>query len=125
MPPDPGWIILDVCTSREMEILHEMERYYAAACQCDLPNPGHRGEIAARVDRLLEMINYAVVGYEPFFDVKLVVFPEFAHAAPVYPTADELLDKLAVSDPQRAYRSLCTQGEGTKRLYPDGNVSGS
>lgn len=82
-----------------MEILHEMERYYAAACQCDLPNPGHRGEIAARVDRLLEMIDYAVVGYEPFFDVKLVVFPEFAHAAPVYPTADELLDKLAVSIP--------------------------
>ena len=38
------------------------------------------------MDRLLGMIDRAVVGYEPFFDVKLVVFPEFAHAAPIYET---------------------------------------
>ena len=45
------------------------------------------------------MVNHAVIGYEPFFDVKLVVFPEFAHAAPIYETADELIDRLAVRIP--------------------------
>ncbi len=43
---------------------------------------------------MLGVINCAVVGYSPFLPVKLVVFPEFAHAAPVYETARELLDKL-------------------------------
>ncbi|TWU35993.1 nitrilase-related carbon-nitrogen hydrolase [Novipirellula artificiosorum] len=74
-------------------------RYYAAACQLDLPNPKHRDQIRSRVDRMLEMIDHAVVGYEPFFDVRLVVFPEFAHAAPIYPSAEELLDRLAVPLP--------------------------
>lgn len=76
-----------------------MERYYAAACQLDLPNPKHRDEIAARVKQMCDMIEYAVTGYEPFHDVKLVVFPEFAHAAPIYPTVDELADRLAVPVP--------------------------
>jgi predicted amidohydrolase len=75
------------------------ERFYAAACQFDLPNPLRREEIRPRVDRMLAMIDQAVSGYEPFFDVRLVVFPEFAHAAPVYPTAEELADKLAVPIP--------------------------
>ncbi len=39
------------------------------------------------------------MGYEPFFDIKLVVFPEFAHAAPIYETAEELSDRLAVPIP--------------------------
>ena len=38
-------------------------------------------------------------GYRPFFDVKLVVFPEFAHAAPIYSTVEELAEKLAVAIP--------------------------
>jgi len=76
-----------------------IERYYAAACQTDLPCPRSRDEIPDRVGFLLGMIDRAVVGYEPFFDVRLVVFPEFAHAAPVYQTVDELIDKLAVSIP--------------------------
>jgi len=75
------------------------DRYYAAACQIDLPNPTSREEIVPRVDRMLEMIDCAVTGYEPFHDVRLVVFPEFAHAAPIYPTVEELLDKLAVTIP--------------------------
>lgn len=75
------------------------DRYYAAACQLDMPNPTKRDEIAGRVERMLEMIDHAVVGYEPFFDVRLVVFPEFAHAAPIYPTVEELLDRLAVPIP--------------------------
>ena len=74
-------------------------RYYAAACQTDLPCPRHRREIADRVTSLLTMVDQAVVGYGPFFDVKLVAFPEFAHAAPVYETRAELFDKLAVPIP--------------------------
>jgi len=79
--------------------MSSIDRFYAAACQLDMPNPTKRDEIAGRVERMLEMIDQAVVGYEPVFDVRLVVFPEFAHAAPIYPTVDELLDTLAVPIP--------------------------
>jgi predicted amidohydrolase len=48
---------------------------------------------------MLEMVDMAVVGYRPFFPVRLVVFPEFAHAAPIYLTARELRDQLAVPLP--------------------------
>jgi len=44
---------------------------------------------------MLEMLEAAVTGSRPFLPVKLVVFPEFAHAAPVYPTVAELLERLA------------------------------
>jgi predicted amidohydrolase len=74
-------------------------RYYAAACQTDLPNPLTREGIQAHVDHMLAMIDRSVVGYAPFFPVRLVVFPEFGHAAPIYPTVDELLDRLAVPLP--------------------------
>jgi formamidase len=77
----------------------KLARYYAAACQLDLPNPTSRKQIHSRVDRMLNMVEYAVTSYEPFHDVKLVVFPEFAHAAPIFPTVDELLDRLAVPLP--------------------------
>ncbi|WP_165248639.1 nitrilase-related carbon-nitrogen hydrolase [Paludisphaera soli] len=74
-------------------------RYYAAACQTDLPCPRSRDEIAGRVGHMLGMVDRAVVGYGPFFDVRLVVFPEFAHAVPIYETVDELADRLAVPIP--------------------------
>jgi predicted amidohydrolase len=74
-------------------------RYAVAACQIDFPCPADRKEIANRVDRMLEMIDGAVVGYRPFFPVRLVVFPEFAHAAPIYPTVRELREKLALPLP--------------------------
>ena len=74
-------------------------RYAAAACQVDFPNPADRSGIKAHTDRMITMISQAVEGYAPFLPVKLVVFPEFAHAAPVYPTARELLDKLAIPIP--------------------------
>ena len=77
----------------------EIPRYYAAACQTDLPCPDDRSELPGRVDHLLEMVDRAVVGYSPFFDVRLLVFPEFAHAAPKYSTAEELSDRLAVPIP--------------------------
>jgi predicted amidohydrolase len=74
-------------------------RYAVAACQTDFACPATRAEIASRVDRMLEMIDGAVIGYRPFFPVRLVVFPEFAHAAPVYPTVAELREHLAVQLP--------------------------
>jgi predicted amidohydrolase len=74
-------------------------RYAACACQTDLPNPRDRSGIAAAAGHMLGMIDRAVLGYAPFAPVRLVAFPEFAHAAPVYPTAEELLDRLAVPIP--------------------------
>lgn len=73
--------------------------YYAAACQTNLASPKVRAGIVAHVNHMLAMIDRAVVGYAPFFDVKLIVFPEFAHAAPIYETVEELSDKLAVAIP--------------------------
>jgi predicted amidohydrolase len=74
-------------------------RYLAAACQTNFPNPTTRDDIPHRVNHMLGMIDKAVVGYAPFGDVRLVVFPEFAHAAPIYETVAELADKLAVPIP--------------------------
>jgi predicted amidohydrolase len=74
-------------------------RYSAAACQTDLPNPIDRREMRRNTDRILQMIDCAVAGAAPFLPVKLAVFPEFAHAAPIFPNADELIKKLAVEIP--------------------------
>lgn len=79
--------------------MSRIDRYYAACCQTDFPSARSRGEIASRVDRMLEMIDHAVLGYEPFFPVRLVVFPEFAHTPPVYFTVAELQERLAVPIP--------------------------
>ena len=76
-----------------------MIRYSAAACQTDLPNPIARAEMRANTDRMLAMIDQALAGAAPFLPVRLVVFPEFAHAAPVFPTVAELAQKLAVEVP--------------------------
>jgi len=74
-------------------------RYLAAACQTDFPNPQNRAGIAAHTSHMLAMIDRAVIGYRPFGDVRLLAFPEFAHAAPVYETVEELIDKLAIPIP--------------------------
>ncbi|MGE3958535.1 MAG: nitrilase-related carbon-nitrogen hydrolase [Vicinamibacterales bacterium] len=74
-------------------------RYSAAACQTDLPNPATRAEMRASTDRMVEMIDAAVAGSGPFLPVRLVVFPEFAHAAPRYATVADLLKHLTVSIP--------------------------
>ena len=76
-----------------------MIRYAAAACQTDLKNPLDRRDMSANTDRMLAMVDAAVAGSAPFLPVRLVVFPEFAHAAPVYPTVAELRDRLAVRIP--------------------------
>ena len=74
-------------------------RYSVAACQTDLPNPIERRQMRANTDRMLSMVDSAVAGSAPFLPVRLVVFPEFAHAAPVFVSAAELLEKLAVPVP--------------------------
>jgi formamidase len=74
-------------------------RYSVAACQTDLANPINRRLMRANTDRMLHMIDSAVAGSLPFLPVRLVVFPEFAHAAPVFPTASELIEKLAIEIP--------------------------
>src|SRR6201991_2965066 len=74
-------------------------RFAAAACQTDQPNPLARSAMRSNTDRMLNMIDSAVAGSAPFLPVRLVVFPEFAHAAPVFPTAAELLQKLSVPIP--------------------------
>ncbi len=75
------------------------ERYYAAACQTAFDSPRDRREIGDRVRRMVEMVEQTVVGYEPFFPVRLLAFPEFAHTPPCYPTVRELRDRLAVELP--------------------------
>jgi formamidase len=74
-------------------------RYAVAACQTDLPNPIDRGGMRENTDRMLAMIQCAVEGSAPFLPVRLIAFPEFAHATPVLPTVEELLRKLAVPIP--------------------------
>ena len=77
----------------------EQIRYSVAACQTDLPNPVERRAMRSNTERMLSMIDSAVAGSAPFLPVRLVVFPEFAHAAPVFSTAAELIEKLAVQIP--------------------------
>ena len=74
-------------------------RFSAACCQTDLANPLDRRQMASNTDRILSLIDSAVAGSAPFLPVRLVVFPEFAHAAPVFPTVRELREKLAVRIP--------------------------
>ncbi len=45
------------------------------------------------------MAEGTIVGYEPFHDVRLLVFPEFAHAAPIYDSVEMLTSRLAVELP--------------------------
>jgi formamidase len=72
---------------------------YAAACQTDFRSPADRSEIAERTRRMGEMVEQTITGYEPFFDVRLLAFPEFAHAAPAYDSVATLRDRLAIPVP--------------------------
>ena len=77
------------------------ELYYAASCQTDFPCPLQRKEIAERTRRMCTLVEQTIVGYEPFFDVRLLVFPEFAHAAPAYDNVAALHKNLAMYRKQR------------------------
>jgi predicted amidohydrolase len=72
---------------------------YAAACQTDFPAPTSREEIGERVQHMCSMVEQTLAGYEPFFDVRLFAFPEFAHAVPIHETVDKLRRHLAVPVP--------------------------
>ncbi|MBA3572792.1 MAG: nitrilase, partial [Pyrinomonadaceae bacterium] len=74
-------------------------RYSVAACQTDMPNPIDRRAMRANTDRMLSMIDSAVAGAKPFLPLRLVVFPEFAHSAPIFETSNELMEKLAIKIP--------------------------
>lgn len=69
-----------------------------------------------------------IVGYEPFHDIRLLVFPEFAHAAPVFDNVAKLREKLAVPVPNEhtdAYERIarkygCWMWTGTfLEVHPD------
>ena len=84
--------------------------YYAAACQTAFETPKNRDEIGLRTSRMCEMVEQTVTGYEPFFDVRLFVFPEFAHTPPCYPDVARLREHLAVELPNehtRKYEDVC------------------
>lgn len=84
-------------------------RYHAAACSTDFPCPETRSAIGERTQRMCEIVEQTVLGYEPFFDVRLLAFPEFAHAVPIYATVAELRNKLAIPVPNEhtdAYERL-------------------
>jgi len=85
-------------------------RYYAATIQTDFPAPQSRQDISSRCDSMCKLIEQTVLGYEPFFDVRLFVLPEFGHQVPIYPEAKTLHDKLAIEIPNKhtdKYISLC------------------
>jgi predicted amidohydrolase len=84
--------------------------YYAAACQTDFACPATREEIHQRTSRMCTLTEQTIIGYEPFHDVRLLAFPEFAHAAPVYDSVAKLRDRLAIPLPNEhtyRYEQLC------------------
>ncbi len=91
-------------------------RYSVAACQTDQPNPLDRREMRRNTQRMLSMIDSAVAGAAPFLPVRLVVFPEFAHAAPVFATAAELIQKLGVEIPNE-HTELLEQKAREHNIY--------
>src|SRR3954462_10583825 len=84
-------------------------RYSVAACQTDMANPVERREMRRNTERMLSRIDSAVAGSAPFLPVRLVVFPEFAHAAPGFPTVEELLQKLTVRIPNEHTERLAAK----------------
>ena len=83
--------------------------FYAAACQTDFACPATRADIGERTRRMCAIAEQTITGYAPFFDVRLLAFPEFAHAAPAYPTLAELKRHLAIPVPNEhteAYEAL-------------------
>jgi predicted amidohydrolase len=97
-------------------------RYTAAACQTDLPNPVHRSQMRANTDRMLSMIDSAVAGSAPFLPVRLIVFPEFAHAAPVFASVAELVDKLAVAVPNEHTERLAEKARAHEVYIQSGSM---
>lgn len=86
--------------------------YYAAACQTNFEAPTHRSQIGERVRHMCQMARNTIVGYEPFFDIRLLSFPEFAHAVPIHDNPRALHEQLAVTLPNEhidAYQAICRE----------------
>jgi predicted amidohydrolase len=86
--------------------------YYAAACQTDFMCPKNRNEIQSRTKRMCEIAKQTIIGYEPFYDVRLLAFPEFSHSAPIYETLEGLKANLSVPIPNEhtdQYQKLCKE----------------
>jgi predicted amidohydrolase len=81
--------------SRQAEHL----QYNASAIQVSNKNPEDRNGMKANTLRMLELAEHAVAGSKPFLPVRFIVFPEFAHAAPVYEDAATLIRKLGIEIP--------------------------
>ena len=97
-------------------------RYSVAACQTDMPNPVERGQMRLNTDRILDIIDAAVAGSAPFLPVRLVVFPEFAHSAPVFPTVRELLKKLTVPIPNEHTERLAQKARQHNLYIQSGSI---
>src|SRR5436309_7312122 len=100
----------------------EQIRYAAAACQTDMPNPVERREMRRNTERMSAMIDSAVAGSAPFLPVRLVVFPEFAHAAPIFPTVQELLQKLTVPIPNEHTERLTAKAREHDLFIQSGSM---
>lgn len=79
--------------------LNEELQYNVSAIQVSSRNPKERSEMKGNTERMLELAELAVVGSKPFLPVRFIVFPEFAHAAPVYEDAATLRRKLGIEIP--------------------------
>ena len=97
-------------------------RYSAAACQTDLPNPADRKAMRPNTDRIVDMIDAAVAGSQPFLPVRLVVFPEFAHAAPVYASVGDLLRNLTVQIPNEHTERLAAKAREHQIYIQSGSM---
>jgi predicted amidohydrolase len=85
-------------------------RFYAATIQTDFPAVQNRDQIAQRCQDMCDMVEKTIIGYEPFFDVRLFVFPEFGQKGPIYQEAKTLHDELAIELPNKhtdKYQKLC------------------
>src|SRR5258706_12641994 len=76
----------------------------------------------ANTDRMLSMIASAVAGAAPFLPLRLVVFPEFAHSAPVFETAKALLEKLAIQIPNEHTERLELKAREHNTYIPSGSM---
>jgi predicted amidohydrolase len=97
-------------------------RYSVAACQVDMPNPVERRAMRANTDRMLSMIDSAVSGSAPFLPVRLIVFPEFAHSAPVFESASELIRKLAIEIPNEHTERLAQKAREYDLFIQSGSM---
>jgi hypothetical protein len=106
--------ISETHTVKETEM--DVMRYAAAACQTAMQNPLSRPDMHVNTDRMLSMIDSALAGSAPFLPVRLVVPPEFAHAAPVFPSVEELLEKLGVPMVADQVSGLAAESRCYRRL---------